>query len=91
MNIISITDFRNNIGTYIDKVIYNDETFFLKKGKSVVAKIVKNKTEELVKDKKARLMELAGAWKGKDGEKIVKILKAISEVSKKEVKNLKFN
>lgn len=91
MNTVSITDFRNNIGTYIDKVIYNDEVFFLKKGKSVVAKIVKDDIRNPAKDKKARLMELAGAWKGKEGDKIVKILKAIDTASKKDVKSLKFN
>lgn len=36
---ISITDFRNNISDYINRIIYKDEFFYLKRGKSIVAKV----------------------------------------------------
>lgn len=39
-NIVNISDFRNNISDYINRVIYNKDSFLLKKGKSIVAKVV---------------------------------------------------
>ena len=47
-NIISISDFRNNISDYINRVTYKKESFLLKKGKSIVAKVItydKNKKQ----------------------------------------------
>jgi len=52
-NIVNISDFRNNISDYINRVIYNKDSFLLKKGKSIVAKIVvyKEQKELLTEDK----------------------------------------
>ena len=51
--IVNISDFRNNISDYINRVIYNKDSFLLKKGKSIVAKVVvyKEQKELLTEDK----------------------------------------
>jgi len=38
-NIVSVSDFCNNIFDYINLIIYNKDSFLLKRGKSIVAKI----------------------------------------------------
>lgn len=74
-NTVSVTDFRNNIGTYIDKIIYNNESYFLKKGKNIVARITAAKSKEaVVSDKKSPLFKLAGLWKDIDMDKYKKAL-----------------
>lgn len=74
-NVISVTDFRNNIGTFIDKIIYNRESYYLKKGKSVVARVVAAGDKEIVfPNRKSALLKLAGLWKGIDMEKYNKAL-----------------
>ena len=52
-NIVNISDFRNNISDYINRVIYNKDSFLLKKGKSIVAKVIvyKENKEYLTEDK----------------------------------------
>ena len=52
-NIVNISEFRNNISDYINRVIYNKDSFLLKKGKSIVTKVVfyKEKKESLTEDK----------------------------------------
>lgn len=52
-NIVKISDFRNNISDYINRVIYNKDSFLLKKGKSIVARVVfyKEQKESLTEDK----------------------------------------
>lgn len=67
MNIINVTEFRNNIGTYIDRLIYNNEEFLLKKGNKVVAKVStyneKNKSKKMT-----TFRDLAGLWDSETGE-----------------------
>lgn len=52
-NIVKISDFRNNISDYINRVIYNKDSFLLKKGKLIVARVVfyKEQKELLTEDK----------------------------------------
>lgn len=50
-NIVNISDFRNNISDYINRVIYNKDSFLLKKGRSIVARVV------FYKEQKALLTE----------------------------------
>jgi len=52
-NIVIISDFRNNISDYINRIVYNKNSFLLKRGKSIVAKIFyyKETEEELIKYK----------------------------------------
>lgn len=52
-NIVNVSDFRNNISDYINRVIYNKDSFLLKKGKSIVARVVfyKEQKELLTEDK----------------------------------------
>jgi antitoxin (DNA-binding transcriptional repressor) of toxin-antitoxin stability system len=53
-NIINISDFRNNISDYINRVIYNKEYFLLKRGKKIVTKVVNyQKSKESKKEKKS--------------------------------------
>lgn len=84
-NILSVTDFRNNMGIYIDKIIYNRESYFLKKGKSVVAKIIALEDRGVInKEKKSSLLRLAGLWKGIDHKGYAKALKKIDKADDKE-------
>ncbi|MEK7633777.1 MAG: hypothetical protein AAB437_02955 [Patescibacteria group bacterium] len=52
-NIVNVSDFRNNISDYINRVRYNKDSFLLKKGKSIVARVVfyKEQKEYLTEDK----------------------------------------
>lgn len=52
-NIVNISEFRNNISDYINRVRYKKDSFLLKKGKSIVAKVVfyKEQKELLTEDK----------------------------------------
>jgi len=58
-NIVNISEFRNNISDYINRVIYNKDSFLLKKGKSIVAKVLiyKEEKENISKD---RIKKFAG-------------------------------
>jgi len=70
-NIINISDFRNNISDYINRVIYNKDSFLLKKGKSIVAKVVVYKEQEelLTEDK---IKKYAGILSDVEAKKIRK-------------------
>ena len=70
-NIVSISDFRNNISDYINRVVYNKDSFLLKKGKSIVAKVI------VYKEKKELLTE----------DKIKKYAGILSDVEAKNMKN----
>ena len=70
-NIVSISDFRNNISDYINRVVYNKDSFLLKKGKSIVAKVI------VYKEKKELLTE----------DKIKKYAGILSDVEAKNIKN----
>jgi len=52
-NIVNVSDFRNNISDYINRVRYNKDSFLLKKGKSIVARVIfyKEQKELLTEDK----------------------------------------
>jgi len=73
-NIINISDFRNNISDYINRVIYNKDSFLLKKGKSIVAKVVVYKEQEelLTEDK---IKKYAGILSDVEAKKIRKHMK----------------
>ena len=53
MNTVNVSEFRNNIADYINRVIYKNESFLIKKGRSIVAKVVvyKEKKEYITEDK----------------------------------------
>lgn len=53
MNTVNVSEFRNNIADYINRVIYKNESFLIKKGKSIVAKVsvYKEKKEHITEDK----------------------------------------
>ncbi len=80
-NIVKISDFRNNISDYINRVIYNKDSFLLKKGKSIVARVVfyKEQKEILTQDK---IKKYAGIWSDKEANMIRKYAKKL----RKEVK-----
>ncbi|PJC30479.1 hypothetical protein CO051_05495 [Candidatus Roizmanbacteria bacterium CG_4_9_14_0_2_um_filter_39_13] len=67
-NIISISDFRNNISDYINRVTYNKDSFLLKRGKSIVAKIVvyQEKKEYLAEDKIKKYAGILNDMEAKD-------------------------
>ncbi len=73
-NIVNISDFRNNISDYINRVIYNKDSFLLKKGKSIVAKVVvyKEKKELLMEDK---IKKYAGILSDAEAKNIKKHMK----------------
>ncbi|MBI5123067.1 hypothetical protein HZA75_04380 [Candidatus Roizmanbacteria bacterium] len=80
-NIVNISDFRNNISDYINRVIYNKDSFLLKKGKSIVAKVVvyKEKKEYLTEDK---IKKYAGIWSDKEANLIKKYAKKMRKETK---------
>ncbi len=80
-NIINITEFRNNISDYINRVIYNKDSFLLKKGKSIVAKVIvyKEKKEYLTEDK---IKKYAGIWSKKEANLISKYAKKMRKETK---------
>lgn len=71
--VVNITEFRNNIGTYIDKIFYNKESFLLKKGKTVVARIEAYKEKKTGLSAKDGLRKLAGLWEDMDLEEYKKL------------------
>ena len=69
-NIVKISDFRNNISDYINRIIYKNESFLLKKGKSIVAKVViYTEVKEPIKDK---IKKFAGILSDQEAEEIKK-------------------
>lgn len=74
MNIVPVTDLRNNISIYLNKVVYTGEDIFIKKGKNIVAKIIK------VEKPHASLLDLAGLLTEKEGGKIKISLKKIKKL-----------
>ncbi|PIV09086.1 hypothetical protein COS31_00195 [Candidatus Roizmanbacteria bacterium CG02_land_8_20_14_3_00_36_15] len=73
-NIVNISEFRNNISDYINRVIYNKDSFLLKKGKSIVAKIVVfNEKKEITNDDK--ITKYAGILNNKEAKEIKKNIK----------------
>lgn len=66
MNIVAVSDFRNNLSDYLNRVIYSDEEIYIKKGKSVVAKISKAKS----KTKKPSILDLAGVISENEADKL---------------------
>ena len=80
-NIVNISDFRNNISDYINRVIYNKDSFLLKKGKSIVARVAfyKEQKEYLTEDK---IKKYAGIWSDKEANLIRKYARKL----RKEVK-----
>jgi antitoxin (DNA-binding transcriptional repressor) of toxin-antitoxin stability system len=78
--IINITDFRNNIATYIDKIIYHRETYLLKKGKAIVARITAYSDDKTDQPRlSATLRELAGLWADIDRRKLKRVFEAIDQ------------
>jgi len=73
MNVIPVTELRNNISIYINKVVYTGEDIFIKKGKNIVAKIVSVKTSP------STILDLAGLLTETEGEKIKKELRKIKK------------
>ncbi|KKU57233.1 MAG: hypothetical protein UX80_C0022G0013 [Candidatus Amesbacteria bacterium GW2011_GWA2_47_11b] len=66
MNVIAVSDFRNNLSDYLNRVVYSGEDIYIKKGKSVVAKISKTKRT----DKKLSLLDLAGVISEDEADKL---------------------
>lgn len=85
MNTVNITDFRNNIGTYIDKIIYNNEAFFIKKGKSIVAEVIAYDEKKKSTGRKEGLRKLIGLWKDIDWKKYKRAIEAIDREDRKDI------
>lgn len=76
VNIVNISNFRNNISDYINRVLYKNDSFLLKRGKSIVAKVVryKGKEESINKDK---ISKYSGIWNDHDASIIKKYAKKL--------------
>jgi len=72
--IITISDFRNNISDYINRIVYNKSSFLLKKGKSIVAKVsyYQEKENESNRDK---IKKYAGILTDLEAKRIKESLK----------------
>jgi|GEM_PF-3517068 len=54
-NIINISDFRNNISDYLNRVVYKKDSFLLKRGKTIIAKVsVYEKQKEALTEDRIR-------------------------------------
>lgn len=87
-NTVNITDFRNNIGTYIDKVIYNKESFLIKKGKSIVATVMAYDEKKKSTERKEGLRRLVGLWHDIDWKKYKKAIEAIEKKDREDLFDL---
>jgi hypothetical protein len=81
-DVVNVSDFRNNISDYINRLIYKNESFLLRKGKCIVAKVVFYNEKNKSKDGKNTIFELAGLWKNVNTNKIKKELKKLDAKSK---------
>ena len=73
-NVVNISDFRNNISDYINRIIYKNESFLIKKGRSIVAKIILyNEKKEILS--KEKIKRYAGILNDKEAEEIKKNMK----------------
>lgn len=72
--IVNISDFRNNISDYINKVRYNKNSFLLKKGKLIVARVVyyKEQEESLIEDKIKKYAGILSDGEAKNMKKYMK-------------------
>jgi len=79
-NIVNVSDFRNNISDYINRIIYKNESFLIKKGKSILIKIaLYDKNKNLRKEK---LAKFSGIWDNKDGAIIERYAKKLRREAK---------
>ena len=74
MNVINISDFRNNISEYINRVIYKNESILLKRGKTIVAKLASYKTGD-ESHSENKIKKFAGILSDKETSKIKKEMK----------------
>lgn len=74
MNVVPVTDLRNNISSYINKVVYTGEYILIKKGKTIVAKITR------VENPSTSLLDLAGLLIDTESKKIKTTLKKIKNL-----------
>ncbi|MBI4990496.1 type II toxin-antitoxin system Phd/YefM family antitoxin [Candidatus Gottesmanbacteria bacterium] len=74
MNIVPVTDLRNNISVYLNKVVYTGEDILIKKGKTIVAKITR------VENPSSSLLDLAGLITDKESKKVKTNLKKIKNL-----------
>lgn len=74
MNVVPVTDLRNNISAYLNKVVYTGEDILIKKGKTIVAKITK------VENPSTTLLDLAGLMTDTESKKIKTTLKKINNI-----------
>ena len=87
MNIVSVTDFRNNISDYLNRLTYNNESFFIKKGKLVVAKIIKADYP----NKKPSIMDLAGLLTSSEADKMKKLIKKVRSLDNDPLRHFRSN
>jgi hypothetical protein len=88
---IPVSDFRNNISEYINRVLYEKETFFVRKGKS--SRLVKISLEDTgQKSDLDQILALGDSWtpeEAEDFEMVVKDARKKQEnTSHKRMKNL---
>lgn len=73
-NLINVSDFRNNISDYLNRVLYHNESFLLKKGKRIIAKVTGyNKSEEVLTEDKIK--KYAGILNDSEAKKVKKQMK----------------
>lgn len=87
-NVVSITDFRNNISNYINKVIYNKDSILLKKRKSIVAEIIAYDRERRIEERNKLLSKLAGSWDKETTKFYLEYKREVAEENRKRKKKL---
>lgn len=73
-NLINVSDFRNNISDYLNRVFYHNESFLLKKGKRIIAKVtVYDQKEEVLIENKIK--KYTGILNDSEAKKVKKQMK----------------
>ena len=81
MNIINVSEFRNNISEYLNRLVYKNEAFLLKRGKKIIAKVDAYKDKnDLSMDEKIK--KFAGIWNDNDATTIRKYARKLRTEAK---------
>lgn len=86
VTIVNITTFRNNIGSYIDRLIYKKESVIITKGNKIVAKLVIASEPGGKKNTSVSpLLKLVGLWSDIDSTAFEERLRGLERQGKKDI------
>lgn len=75
MNTVNVSEFRNNIADFINRIIYKNESFFIKKGNVLVAKVCAIDNKGALLKKKNPPIKFSGILNDEEAGEIKKNMK----------------